>query len=160
MRVASEDVWTLIPRINGRHETLFDEGGPTAQGNVRVTAHFTEGARLDSFVFVPKAVTAPMSEDRVVTKFHNLTRGIVEPGRQRAIIRAVLGLEGLRSISELINLVAPIVSGAFDEHPRCLKVNKYECSMARPAVTRYTRRRAPFDFEAPGVDQCFQCDFC
>jgi aconitate decarboxylase len=23
MRVASEDVWTLIPRINGRHETLF-----------------------------------------------------------------------------------------------------------------------------------------
>jgi aconitate decarboxylase len=28
MRVASEDVWTLIPRINGRHQTLFDEGGP------------------------------------------------------------------------------------------------------------------------------------
>lgn len=104
-------------KINGRHETLFDEGGPTAQGNVRVTAHFTDGARLDSFVFAPKAVTAPMSEDRVVTKFHNLTRGIVEPGRQRAIIRAVLDLEGLRSISELINLVTPIVGGAFDEHP-------------------------------------------
>ena len=117
MRLASEDVWTLIPRINSRHETLFDEGGPTAQGNVRVTAHFTDGARLDSFVFAPKAVTAPMSEDRVVTKFHNLTRGIVEPGHQRAIIRAVLDLEGLRSISELINLVAPIVGGAFDEHP-------------------------------------------
>jgi hypothetical protein len=58
-----------------------------------------------------------MSEDRVVTKFHNLTRGIVEPGHQRAIIRAVLDLEGLRSISELINLVASIVGGAFDEHP-------------------------------------------
>jgi hypothetical protein len=104
-------------KINGRHETLFDEGGPTAQGNVRVTAHFTDGARLDSFVFAPKAVTAPVSEDRVVTKFHNLTRGIVEPGRQRAIIRAVLDLEGLRSISELINLVTPVVGGAFDEHP-------------------------------------------
>ena len=26
-------------------------------------------------------------------------------------------LEGLRSISELINLVASIVGGAFDEHP-------------------------------------------
>jgi aconitate decarboxylase len=72
MRVASEDVWTLIPRIKGRHETLFDEGGPAAQGNVRGTAHFTDGARLDSFVFAPKAVTAPMSQDRVVT-FHNLT---------------------------------------------------------------------------------------
>jgi aconitate decarboxylase len=104
-------------KINGGHETLFDEGGPTAQGNVRVTAHFRDGARLDSFVFAPKAVTAPVSEDRVVTKFHNLTRGIVEPGRQRAIIRAVLDLEGLRSISELINLVTPVVGGAFDEHP-------------------------------------------
>jgi aconitate decarboxylase len=104
-------------KINGRHETLFDEGGPTAQGYVRVTAHFRDGARLDSFVFAPKAVTAPVSEDRVVTKFHNLTRGIVEPGRQRAIIRAVLDLEGLRSISELINLVTPVVGGAFDEHP-------------------------------------------
>jgi 2-methylcitrate dehydratase PrpD len=116
-RVASEDVWTLIPRINGRHETLSDEGGPTAQGNVRVTAHFTDGARLDSFVFAPKPLRHPCRKIGLSRNFHNLTRGIVEPGRQRAIIRAVLDLEGLRSISELINLVAPIVGGAFDEHP-------------------------------------------
>jgi hypothetical protein len=73
MWVANERVWTPIPRINVRHETVFYGGGPKAQGNARVAVYFTDGTHLDSFVLAPKAVTEPMSEDRVVTKCHNLT---------------------------------------------------------------------------------------
>src|SRR5258707_243878 len=32
MRVASEDVWRLIPRMNVRHETIIDEVGSLAEG--------------------------------------------------------------------------------------------------------------------------------
>jgi len=52
----------LRVEINVRHEKVLDEGGPTAQGNVRVTVHFKDGTRRDSFMLAPKAITEPMSE--------------------------------------------------------------------------------------------------
>ena len=52
----------LRVEINVRHEKVLDQGGPTAQGKVRVTVHFKDGTRLDSFMHAPKAVTEPISE--------------------------------------------------------------------------------------------------
>jgi aconitate decarboxylase len=112
-RVVAEDVWTLIPKITVRHETAFDELGPTAQGQARVTVHF-DGMQLQSFIPVSKAITEPMSEERIVTKFRTLTHNIVAPERQGATIRAVLGLEELHSVSELTAILAPSVGAAFE----------------------------------------------
>jgi aconitate decarboxylase len=113
-RVVAEDVWTLIPNITVRHETAFDGLGLTAQGQARVTVHFTDGMQLQSFIPVSKAMTEPMSEERIVTKFRTLTHNIVAPERKGAIIRAVLGVEELHSVSELTAILAPGVGVAFE----------------------------------------------
>lgn len=113
-RVAAADVWTLIPKITVRHEAAFDDLGPSAQGHARVTVYFTDGTQLDSFIPASTAITEPLSENRVVTKFRTLTQNIVQPERQEAIIRAVLGIDAMHSISELTALLAPSVGAAFD----------------------------------------------
>ncbi len=114
-RIVADDVWRLIPRIHVRHDTALDEGGSRAQGSTRVTVQFTDGSRLDSFLSLSKAITEPLSEERVVAKFLSLTDGIVKPERQQGIIETVLGIEKLSSVSTLIDLLAADVGAVFEQ---------------------------------------------
>jgi hypothetical protein len=55
-----------------------------------------------------------VTNDELVTKFHSLADRVTSRDRAAAIERAVVGLEKLDDISDLIDLLAPPVAGALD----------------------------------------------
>lgn len=56
----------------------------------------------------------PVTNEELVAKFHALADRVTSFDRARAIERAVLGLEHLHDVNELIDLLAPPVAGALD----------------------------------------------
>jgi 2-methylcitrate dehydratase PrpD len=60
------------------------------------------------------APSDPVTNDELVTKFHALADRVTSRDRATAIERAVVGLEDLDDVSDLIDLLAPPVAGALD----------------------------------------------
>jgi hypothetical protein len=56
----------------------------------------------------------PVNNDELVTKFHALADRVTSRQRADAIERAVVGLENLDDVADLIDLLAPPVAGALD----------------------------------------------
>jgi aconitate decarboxylase len=109
-RINADDVWALIPRITAHHDPALD--GLATRGS-RVTVRFKDGTMLQNFNALPRTVSQPLTHEGVAAKFRTITDGVVEPGRQQAIIEAVEGLERLERIEDLIALLAPPVGAAF-----------------------------------------------
>jgi hypothetical protein len=55
-----------------------------------------------------------LDTEAVVAKYRALTDDIVDPARQSAIAEAVLGLDAMDDVRDLIALLAPSVGCAFD----------------------------------------------
>ena len=56
----------------------------------------------------------PVTNEELVTKFHALADRVTSRQRADAIERAVVGLDGLDDVADLIDLLAPPVAGALD----------------------------------------------
>ncbi|MEI9988678.1 MAG: MmgE/PrpD family protein [Rhizomicrobium sp.] len=112
-RIASDDVWTLIPKIEAHHDPEFDKAGPNGRGAARVTIRFTDGTSEQCLVAVAHGILSPLPAGEVVVKFRALTHGIVAPERAARIESMVLDLENLRDVRDLLALLAPPVEPAF-----------------------------------------------
>jgi 2-methylcitrate dehydratase PrpD len=112
-RIDQDDVWRLIPKVTAHHDLELDKGGRGAEFAARVTIHFTDGAKLESFRPTSRTICEPMSEAEVVSKFRLLTGDLGMRDRQQAIIDCVLGLESLDDVSTLPKLLAPEVGSTF-----------------------------------------------
>ena len=110
-RIDSDDVWKLIPKITAHHEPAFDSSGPRS---ARVTVHFTDGTKIESFRPNARTIADPLSNQEIVAKFRTLTDGIVEPERQGKIIDTTLRLDELKDASALFALLAPEVGAPFE----------------------------------------------
>jgi 2-methylcitrate dehydratase PrpD len=113
-RIASDDVWRLIPKIVARHDPAFDKGGPLKRGMTRLRVRLVDGSAMETSIAVTKTVSEPMTNDGVVSKFQRLTAGLLAEKRANAIVQAVQALEALPDIYSLGALLAPVVRGAFD----------------------------------------------
>jgi 2-methylcitrate dehydratase PrpD len=114
-RLDADDVWTLL----GRTEVVLDESlahAPVIE-RFRTDLHITmdDGAAHHARVDVPHgAPTDPVTNDELVAKFHALADRVTGTPRAHAIERAVVGLDELSDVSELVDLLAAPVSGALD----------------------------------------------
>jgi aconitate decarboxylase len=105
-RIAQDDIWALIPKIEAHHDPEFDKGGANRLGAARVRIRFTDGSVEESFKPVSRGIIAPLPADEVVAKYRTLTRDIVNPARTAQIEDRVLHLETLSNVKELIALLA------------------------------------------------------
>ena len=113
-RINRDDVWSLIPRVKVRHDQEFDKLGPSGRGQARVRVTFKDGSQLESFRAASRAVSQPLSNEEIVTKFRTLTDGLIARARQSEIERVVCSLDTLSDIAELTALLAPQVGAAFE----------------------------------------------
>ena len=112
-RIAQDDVWTLIPKIEAHHDLNFDKPGANSRGASRVRIRFTDGTVEECFMPVSRGIMTPLPRDEVVAKYRTLTRDIVDPARVAQIENRVLHLEGMREVKELIGLLADPVQPVF-----------------------------------------------
>jgi len=115
-RLNADDVWDLIPRITAKRNAEFDKDpDPGHAVQSRVTVRFTDGKELDAYRPAPKAITTPTSNDGIVTKFRDVTDGVIDTDRRAHIEQVVLGLDKEPNLEGLFDLLAPPVKSPFAE---------------------------------------------
>jgi 2-methylcitrate dehydratase PrpD len=114
-RINRDDVWELIPRIVAHHEESFDAAGPSSRGRTRLRIEFVDGEILEAARQASRAVLEPLGNDAIVTKYRELTRGLIDDDRQADIERAVLTLEALPAVTVLNKLLLAATGAAFGE---------------------------------------------
>jgi len=112
-RIAADDVWALIPKIEAHHEPEFDKAGPRGRGATRLVVRFADGTSEECEVAASRGVLSPLPAHDVQAKFRTLTRDVVAPERAAKIESMVLSLDALADVQELIALLAPPVEPAF-----------------------------------------------
>jgi 2-methylcitrate dehydratase PrpD len=114
-RLDSDDIWSLIAATTVHLDESLAHADITTKFRTVVTVTTRDGAAHHARVDVPHgAPTDPVTNDELVAKFHALADRVTSSGRADAIERAVLGLENLDDVNELIDLLAAPVSGALD----------------------------------------------
>jgi len=113
-RIAADDVWGMIPKIKAHHDPEFDKSGPNGRGAARLRIRFTDGMVEEHYQPVARGILAPLAAGEVLSKFRALTKGIVAPDRAAQIEDAVLNLEKLHDVRELVALLAPPVAPVFN----------------------------------------------
>ncbi len=112
-RIAADDVWELIPKIEAHHDSEFDKSGPNGRGAARVRIRFTDGTVEAHLQPIARGILAPLPAGEVLAKFRTLTKDIVSPARAARIEDAVLNLEKLPGVRELVALLAVPVEPVF-----------------------------------------------
>jgi aconitate decarboxylase len=105
-RVEADDVWALLERTSTRHEAAFDERYEDGY-NTRLEVTLSGGARRTAFIEHPRGgLQQPLTNSEVVGKFHTLADPLIGAKRAGEIEHAVLSLESLEDIDDLIELLA------------------------------------------------------
>ncbi len=114
-RLDADDIWHLVDRTEVHLDEARDRADiserfgtdlavTTDDGNVhRVRVDQPHGAPAD-----------PITNGELVAKFHALADRVTNRGRATAIERAVIGLDRLDDIGDLVDLLAAPVAGALD----------------------------------------------
>lgn len=113
-RIARDDVWELIPKIEAHHDAELDKRGPNGRGAARLRIRFADGTGEECFKSVAHGIGTPLPAAEVVAKFQSLTDGIVAPARAARIEDRILNVEKLQDLKELFSLLAEPVGSAFD----------------------------------------------
>jgi 2-methylcitrate dehydratase PrpD len=112
-RINRDDVWNLIGRTRTHHQKAYDALPVEDRLTTRVAVTLKDGSTREKTVAHPPGtgdhlLTGP----DIVAKYRNLTRSVIDAGRQDAIEKAVLNLEALDDISTLTELLTPAVRAA------------------------------------------------
>ena len=114
-RINSDDVWNLIDRTETRHETAYDQLPVDDRLTTRVRLTLKDGSTRAKVVAHPRGTgNRVLTDADIVDKYRSLTRSVITTDRQTAIEKAVLNLDALDDISELMALLIPTVASALD----------------------------------------------
>jgi aconitate decarboxylase len=114
-RINRDDVWRLIDRTRTHHEETYDKLPVDEQLRTRVRLTLEDGGVREATVTHPRGTGENLlSDSDIVEKYRSLTGRVVSSERQAAIEQAVLGIEELDDISELMALLTPTVKPALD----------------------------------------------
>jgi aconitate decarboxylase len=112
-RMAQDDVWELIPKIEAHHDKELDQRGRSGRGAARLRVRFTDGTVEECFMQAAHGIRTPLPADQVLAKFKTLTSSIVAPSVVARIEDCVLNLEKLGDIRELVGVLAAPVEPVF-----------------------------------------------
>lgn len=113
-RIDADDVWSLLRKVEVRHDPAFDIGGMLKRGQTRVAVTFTDGRRIVVERTTSRAIETPQSTEGVAAKYRTLTDGLIDAARQKAIEEMTLSIEDLADVRELTALLAPPVASPFE----------------------------------------------
>jgi 2-methylcitrate dehydratase PrpD len=112
-RINRDDVWNLIGRTRTHHHKAYDALPAQDQLTTRVAVTLKDGSTREKTVAHPPGTGDHLlTSADIVAKYRNLTRSVIDTGRQDAIEKAVLNLEALDDISTLTDLLTPTVRAA------------------------------------------------
>jgi aconitate decarboxylase len=112
-RINQDDVWALIPRITAHHDPDIDRGGSMSRGRARLRIEFSDGEVLEAERQASRAILQPLSNAEIVTKYRQLTSGLVDENRQAEIEQTALALDQLSDARKLTCLLHQEVGAAF-----------------------------------------------
>ncbi len=113
-RIDADDVWSLLARVEVRHDPAFDAGGMMKRGQTRVAVSFADGRRIVVERSSSRAIQSPQDSDGVAARFRTLTDGLIDRPRQRDIEQMVRALDELADVRELLALLAAPVGSPFE----------------------------------------------
>jgi aconitate decarboxylase len=112
-RLDSDDIWELIPRIAARHNPEFDHRAED-RGKTVLTVRFTDGETLESRQQAARSILIPPTNEEIAAKYRQLTRGVIDPERQRRLEELALSIDRQGDLRSLQSLLAPAVSSPLD----------------------------------------------
>jgi 2-methylcitrate dehydratase PrpD len=114
-RLNADDIWSLIAATDVHLDESLADADLTERFRTDVAVTTRDGNVQHARVVAPHgAPWDPVTNDELITKFHALADRVTSRERADAIERAVVGLEDLDDVSNLIDLLAPPVAGALD----------------------------------------------
>jgi len=113
-RIASDDVWELIPKIKAYHAPGFDALPKEQQLGAHVVVTLKDETRLETTIAAPRGhESLPLSNEDIRGKYRKLTGAVIDERRQRAIEDTVLNIDSVDDVSNLIALLTPRTRPAF-----------------------------------------------
>lgn len=114
-RLDSDAVWRLVERVRVRHDADIDTGPASARFSTDLTLTLDDGTRLRRRIGQPHGAPAdPVCDSEIVAKFRRLAGACLPVARRDAIEAAVLTLDDADDLGNLVDLLAPPVSGVLD----------------------------------------------
>ncbi|PYH93836.1 2-methylcitrate dehydratase PrpD, partial [Aspergillus ellipticus CBS 707.79] len=98
-----EEVWTLARKTICHHSEEFDK--PDHICGARVVIRFSDGFVLEGATPYPKGYNPPLDNADIRDKFRRLAGSVLEAKKVAAIEKAVLQLESLEDVEELLGLL-------------------------------------------------------
>jgi len=90
-----DEVWSLVDRTT----CVLTSG--LAKWGQRVTIAFKDGTTLSAEVAAPRGVKPDLSNEEIVAKWKDLTKGVIDDARRDRVEKLCLGLEDLEDVMEL-----------------------------------------------------------
>ncbi len=106
-RIDSDDVWTLVPRIQMHVDEAF-QGSPKLKLRCRVRIRLTDGTVRETEESIRFA--DEITDAEIEAKFRTLCEGVIPDARRDRIAEAVLGIEHAPDIHTLLGLLGPEVA--------------------------------------------------
>jgi 2-methylcitrate dehydratase PrpD len=114
-RLDADDIWALIDRTEVILDESLRDAPVTSRFRTDLEITMDDGAVHRARVDAPHGAPGdPVTNDELVAKFRALADRVTGSGRADAIQRAVLGLDELGDVGELVSLLAAPVAGALD----------------------------------------------
>ncbi|RAU90187.1 MmgE/PrpD family protein [Mycobacterium colombiense] len=114
-RLDADDIWALIAATTVHLDESLADAGSTEKFRTDLAVKTRDGTVHRARVALPHgAPDDPVTNDELVAKFHALADRVTSRGRAAAIERAVIGLDDLTDINNLIDVLAGPVAGALN----------------------------------------------
>jgi 2-methylcitrate dehydratase PrpD len=114
-RLDADDLWALIANTEVHLDESLTHAPLAEKFCTEVAVTTRDGSVQRARVVTPHgAPDDPVTNDELVTKFHALADRVTNRARATAIERAVVALDDLDDVGELVDLLAAPVTGALD----------------------------------------------
>ncbi|BAX93565.1 MmgE/PrpD family protein [Mycobacterium shigaense] len=114
-RLDAEDIWSLISATSVHLDESLARGAITERYRTDFSVTTRDGQLHHARIVAPHGAPGdPVTNDELVEKFHALADRVTNRARAGAIEHAVIGLENLDDIGDLIDSLAAPVAGALD----------------------------------------------
>jgi aconitate decarboxylase len=114
-RINSDDVWNLIDRTHTHHQSAYDQLPVDERLTTQVRITLTDGSTHAATVAHPKGNGSnALTNPQIGEKYRKLTNHTISPDRQTAIENAVLNLDTLDDVRQLVALLTPAVHSPLD----------------------------------------------
>ena len=97
-----QEIWELVGKISCTRNQAYDKTGLCGH-NVKIA--FEDGHEIAHEVIMPRGVDPPLSNEDIISKWRQITNGVIEEERRAKIEQMVLGVETVDDVGRLLNLL-------------------------------------------------------